>query len=130
MVTDFLLQSLQSYVRLISDNDCSMECLYLETGKASGPLDVSLYVIVDSEKVWIQVVFWLCHRVFNILCIPDESALCAMVQIFKQMVDMMNCGSNRTMNLLENCMKVMKRVLEKHFMAYSVLTKCSLALCL
>jgi len=60
-----------------------------------------------------DVMMQLCQRVFDGNEIPDEWKTSVVVPIFKQKGGVMNCGSYRGVKVLEHCMKIVERVLER-----------------
>ena len=83
----------------------------VKTGKAPGPLKVSLDLIVASGRVRIQMMAEICHRVLDGFGMPVEWSLYIMVAIFKW-YGITNCSCYWAVKLLEHEMKVVERVLE------------------
>ena len=63
----------------------------VKTGKATGPSEVSLEMIVTSGVVGVQVMAEICQRVLDGFGIPVEWAISIVVQIFEGKDDIRNC---------------------------------------
>ena len=84
----------------------------MKTGKAAGPSEVNVEMILASGEIGINVMMQLCQRVLDGNGMPDEWALSVVVPIFKGKGDAMSCGAYRGVKLLEHAMKIVERVLE------------------
>ena len=82
-------------------------------GKATGPSEVSVGMIVASGEIGVKVMMELCQRVLDGRGMPDEWKTSVIVPIFKGKGDVMSCGSYRGVKLLEHAMKIVERVLER-----------------
>ena len=83
----------------------------MKLGKAAGPSEVNMDVIIGSEKFGVEVIKTLCQRVFDGKGMPEEWKTSVVVPIFKGKGDVMDCGTYRV-KLLEHAMKIVERVLE------------------
>ena len=83
------------------------------SGKASGPSEVRVEMIVASGEIGVKVMIELCQYVLDGREMPDECKSSAIVPIFKGKNDVMSCGSCRGVKLLEHAMKIVERVLRE-----------------
>ena len=79
----------------------------MKSGKATGPSEVSVEMIVASGKIGVKVMMELCQRVLDGRGMPDWKTS-VIVPIFKGKGDVMSCGSYRGVKLLEYAMKLLK----------------------
>ena len=98
---------------LISEEEVSAAIKGLNMGKAAGPTGVV------SEMMQALGGFgsrWMTDLINNIVkedYIPDDWRKSILVPVYKGKGDSLVCGSYRAINLLEQPMKVLERVLEK-----------------
>ena len=85
----------------------------MKSGKATGPSEVSVGMIVASGEIGVKVMMQLCQHVLDGRGMPDEWKTSMIVPIFKRRGDVMSCGSYREVKLLEHAMKIIERVLER-----------------
>ena len=85
----------------------------MKSGKATGPSEVSVEMIVASGEIGIKVLMELCQRVLDGRGMPDEWKTSVIVAIFKGKGDVMSCGSHRGVKLLKLAMKIVEMVLER-----------------
>ena len=85
----------------------------MKSGKATGPSEVSVEMIVVSGEIGVKVMMELCQRVLDGRGMPYEWKTSVIVPIFKGKSDVMSCGSYRGVKLLEHAMKIVERVLER-----------------
>ena len=85
----------------------------MKSGKATGPSEVSVEMIVASDKIGIKVMMELCQRVLDGRGMPDEWKTSVIVSIIKGKGDVRSCGSYRRVKLLEHAVKSVEKVLEK-----------------
>ena len=85
----------------------------MKLGKATGPSEVSVEMIVASGEIGVKVMMELCQRVFDGRGMPDERKSSVIVPIFKGKGDVMSCRSYRGVKLLEHAMKIVERTLER-----------------
>ena len=85
----------------------------MKLGKAAGPSEVNMDMIMASGKFGVGVLKKLCQRVLDGKGMPEEWKTSVVVPIFKGKGDVMDCGAYRGVKLLERAMKIVKRVLEK-----------------
>ena len=89
----------------------------MKSGKATGPSEVSMEMIVESGEIGVKVMIELCQRVLDGRGMPDEWKTSAIGPIFKGKGDVMSCGSYRGVKLLEHAMEIVERVLERRIRA-------------
>ena len=85
----------------------------MKLGKAAGPSEVNMDMIMASGKFGVGVLKKLCQRVLDGKDMPEEWKTSVVVPIFKGKGDVTNCGAYRRVKLLEHAMKIGERVLEK-----------------
>ena len=68
----------------------------MKSGKATGPSEVSVGMIVARGEIRVKVMMELCLRVLDGRGMPDEWKTSVIVPIFKGKDDVMSCGSNRS----------------------------------
>ena len=95
----------------------------VKSGKATGPSEVSVEMIVASGEIGVKVMMELCHRVLDERGMPDEWKTSVIVPIFKGKGDEMSCGSYRGVKLLEHAMEIFERVLERRIRTLITLNK-------
>ena len=66
-----------------------------KSGKATGPSEVSVEMIVASGEIGVKVMMELCRHVLDGRRMPDEWKISAIVPIFTGKGDVMSCGSYR-----------------------------------
>ena len=84
----------------------------MKLGKAAGPSEVNMDIIIASETFGVGVMKKLCQRVLDGEGMPEEWKTSVVVPIFKGKGDVMDCGAYRGVKLLEHAMKIVERVLE------------------
>ena len=84
----------------------------MKSGKATGPSEVSVEMIVASGEIGVKVMMELWERVLDVRGTPDEWKTSVIVPIFKGKSDVMSCRSYRAVKLLENAMKIVERIIE------------------
>ena len=85
----------------------------MKSGKATGPSEVSVEVIVASGEIWVKVMMEPCQRVLDDRGMSDEWKTSVIVPIFKGKGDVMSCTSYKGVKLLEHAMKIVERVPER-----------------
>ena len=65
----------------------------MNSGKATGPSEVSMEMIVANGEIGVTVMMELCQRVLDGRGKPDEWKTSVIVPIFKGKGDVMCCGS-------------------------------------
>ena len=80
----------------------------MKSGKATGPSEVSVEMIVASGEIEVKVIFELCQRVLDSKGMPDERKTSVIVTIFKGNGDVMSCGLYRGVKLLEHTIKIVE----------------------
>ena len=84
-----------------------------QSGKATGPSEVSVEMIVASGEIGVKVMMELCQHVLDGRGMSDEWKTSVIEPIFTGKGDVMSCGSYRGVKLLEHAMKLVERVLER-----------------
>ena len=84
-----------------------------KVGKAAGPSEVSAKMIAMSGEIGIVVMVELCQGVLDGRGMPDVWVMSVVVPIFTGKADAMNCTAYRGVKMLENAMKIVKKVLER-----------------
>ena len=84
----------------------------MKLGKAAGPSEVNMDMIVASGKFGVGVMKKPCQRMLDGKGMPDEWKTSVVVPIFKGKGDVMDCGAYREVRLLEHAMKIVERVLK------------------
>ena len=77
-----------------------------KSGKANGPSDVSVDMIIASGEIGVKLMMELCQCVLDGREMPDEKKTSVIVLIFTGKGDVMSCGSYRGV-------KIVKRVLQR-----------------
>ena len=85
----------------------------MKSGKATGPPEVSVKMIVAGGEIGVKVMMELRQRVLDGRRMPDESKTIVIMLIFKGKGNVMSCGSHRRVKLLEHAIKIVERVLER-----------------
>ena len=85
----------------------------MKSGKATGPSEVSVEVIVASGEIWVKVMMEPCQRVLDDRGMSDEWKTSVIVPIFKGKDEVMSCTSYKGVKLLEHAMKIVERVPER-----------------
>ena len=84
----------------------------MKLGKAAGPSEVNMDMIIASEKFGVGVIKKLCQRVLDGKGMPEERKTSVVVPIFKGKGDVVDCGAYRGVKLLGHAVKIVERVLE------------------
>ena len=84
----------------------------MKSGKATGPSEVSVEIIVASGNIGVKVMMELCQRVLDGTGMTYKWKTSVIVPIFKGKGDVMSCGSYRKVKLLEHAMKIVEKVPE------------------
>ena len=96
----------------VTDKEVMEAMNKMKLGKAAGPSEVNMDMIIASGKFGVGVIKNLCQRVFDGKGMPEEWKISVVVSIFKGNGDVMDCGAYRRVKLLEHAMKIVERVLE------------------
>ena len=78
----------------------------MKLGKAAGPFEVNMDMIMASGKFGVGVLKKLCQKVLDGKGMPKERKTSVVVSIFKGKGDVMDCGAYREVKLLEHAMKI------------------------
>ena len=84
----------------------------MKLGKAAGPSEVNMGMIIASGTFGVGVIKKLCQRVLDGEGTPEEWKTSVVVPVFKRKGDVMDCEAYRGVKLLEHAMKIVERVLE------------------
>ena len=82
----------------------------MKTGKAPGPLEVSLELAAVGVGVGIQVMAEIFHRDLDGFRMPVELALSIVIPIFKRKCNNRNCSCDKAVKLLGHGLNVVKVV--------------------
>ena len=85
----------------------------MKLGKAAGPSEVNMDMIMACGKFGVGVRKKLCQRVLDGKGMPEEWKTSVVVPICKEKGDVIDCGAYRGVKLLEHAMRIVERVLEK-----------------
>ena len=99
-------------VERVTDEEVIEATNKTKLGKAAGPLEVNMDMIIASGKFGVGVMTKFCQRVFDGKGMPEEWKTSVVVPIFKGKGDVMDCGAYRKVKLLEHAIKIVERVLE------------------
>ena len=84
----------------------------MKMGKAAGPSEVNMDMIIASGKLGVGVMKKLCQRILDAKGMAEEWKTSVVVPIFKGKRDVMDYGEYRRVKLLKHAMKIVKTVLE------------------
>ena len=79
-------------VEKVARNEIVEAMQRMESGKATGPSEVSVEMIVASGEIAVKVMMELCWCVLDGRGMPDEWKTSVIVPIFKGKDDVMSCG--------------------------------------
>ena len=96
----------------VTDEEVMKAMNNMKLGKAAGPSEVNMDMIIACGTFGVGVMKKLCQRVLDGEGMPEEWKTSAVVPIFKGKGDVMDCGAYRGVKLLEHAMKIVERVLE------------------
>ena len=85
----------------------------LKMGKAAGPAGVVSEMMKEAGGFGTRCMTDLINHIVKECCIPDDWRKSILVPVYKGKGDPLVCGSYSAINLLEQPMKVLGRVLEK-----------------
>ena len=100
-------------VEKVARNETVEAMQKMKSGKATGPSEVSLEMIVASGEIGVKVIMELCQRVLDGRGMPDEWKTSVIAPLFKGKGNVMSCGSYEGVKLLEHAMKIVETVLER-----------------
>ena len=89
-------------VEKVARNEIVEAMQKMKSGKATGPSEVSVEMVVASDEIGVKVMMKLCQRVLDGRGMPDDRKTCVIVFIFKGKGELMSCGSYRGVKLLEH----------------------------
>ena len=87
--------SVEGPVEKVARNEIVEAMQRMKSGKATGPSEVSVEMIVASGEIGVKVMMELCQRVLDGRGMPNEWKTSVIVPIFKGKGDVMSCGSYR-----------------------------------
>ena len=96
----------------VSDKDVMEAMNKMKLGKAAGPSEINVDMIITSGKFGVRVIKKLCQRVLDGKGMSEEWKTSAVVSVFEGKGDAMDCGAYRGVKLLEHAMKMVEKVLE------------------
>ena len=96
----------------VTDEEVMEAMNKMKLGKATGPSEVNMDMIIASGTFDVGVMTKLCQRVLDGKGMSEEWKTSVVVPIFKGKGDVMDCGAYRGVKLLEHAMKIVERVLE------------------
>ena len=96
---------------LISKEEVAAAIKGLKMGKAAGPTVVVSEMMKASSGFGSRWMTDLINKIIKEGCIPDDWRKCILVSVYKGKGDLLVCGSYRAINLLEQPMNVLDRML-------------------
>ena len=105
-------QVVKGPVEGVTDEEVMETINKIKLGKAAGPSEENMGMIIASGKFIVGVIKKLYQRVFDGKDMPEEWKTSVVVSIFKGKGDVMGFGAYRGVKLLEHAMKIVERVLE------------------
>ena len=96
----------------VTDKEVMETMTKMKLGKAAGPSEVNMDMIIASGTFGVGVTKKLCQRMLDGEGMPEEWKTSVVVPIFKGKGDVVDCGAYRGVKLLEHAMKIVERVLE------------------
>ena len=93
----------------------------IKLGKAAGPSEVNMDMIIASGKLGVGVIKKLCLRVLDGKGMSEEWKTSVVVSIFKGKGDAVDCGTYRGVKLLQHAMKIVERVMENRIRGLAAL---------
>ena len=96
----------------VTDEEVMEAMNKMKLGKEAGPSEVNMDMIIASGAFGVGVMKKLCQRVLDREGMPEKWKTSVVVPIFKGKGEVMDCGANRGVKLLEHAMKIVNRVLE------------------
>ena len=80
-------------VEKVTRNEIVEAMQKMKSGKATGPSEISVEMIVASGEIGVKEMMELCQRVLDGIGMPDEWKTSVIVPIFKEKGDVMSSGS-------------------------------------
>ena len=96
----------------VTDEEVMEAMNKMKLGKAGGPSEANMDMIIVSGKFGVGVTKKLCQRVLDGKGMPEKCKTSVVVPIFKGKGDGMDCGAYKGVKLLEHAMKIVERVLK------------------
>ena len=82
----------EGLVEKVACNEIVKAMQKMKSGKATGPFEVSVEMLVVSGKIVVKVIMELCLRVLDGRGMPGEWKTSVIVPIFKGKGDVLSCG--------------------------------------
>ena len=89
-------------VKGVTDEKVTEAMNKMKLGKAAGPCEVNMDIIIASGKFGVGVIKKLCQRVLDGKGMPEERKTSIVVPIFKGKEVVMDCGAYKGVKLLEH----------------------------
>ena len=86
---------------------------YLKIVKALEPTEVYAQMILASGDIGMRALMGLCQRILHGNGMPEDLATCVTIPIFNGRGNIMNCGLQGGVKLLEHAIKIVEEVLDK-----------------
>ena len=99
-------------VEEVTDEELMEAMKKMKLGKAAGPSEVNMDMIIASGKFGVGVIKKLCQKALDGKGMPKEWKTSAVVSVFNGEGDVMDCEAYRGVKLLEHAMKMVDSVLE------------------
>ena len=96
----------------VTDEEVMEAMNKMKLGKAAGPSEVNMDMIIASGTFGVGEMKKLCHIVLDGAVMPEEWKSSVVVPIFKGKGNVMDCGGCRGVKPLEYAMKIVERALE------------------
>ena len=96
----------------VTDEEVMEAMNKMKLGKAAGLSEVNIVLIIASGKFGVGVIKKLCQRVLDGKGMPSEWKTSVVVPTFEEKGNVIDCGTNRGVKLLEHAMKILETVLE------------------
>ena len=100
-------------VEKVARNEIVEAMQRMKPGKATGPPEVSVEMIVASGEIGVKVMMELCQRVLDRRGMPNEWKTSVILPVFKGKGDVISCGSYRGVKLQEHATKNFERELQR-----------------
>ena len=99
-------------VEEVTDEEVMEAINKMKLGKAAGPSEVNMDMIIASGTFGVGVMKKLCQRMLDGEGMPEEWKTSAVFPIFKGKGGVMDCGAYNGVKMLKHAMKIVERVLE------------------
>ena len=85
----------------------------MKLGKAMGPDGIPVEVWKSLGEEGVDMLLDLLQKVFEQEKIPEEWRDSMIVPIFKEKVDIQDCGNNRGIKIISHTMKIWERIIDR-----------------